>query len=259
MNAIFVDDPNNIGDALSTPKHYFSVCAQAVTKDLRVYTALPKADKATYLGDAVIGGGGLLYDTIRPVLNELLMQPRKVRLVVWGIGMNTHGLTVPDYPKFLDGFDLVGVRDWKSPYIYVPCASCLHTDFDRNFPPPAHEVVFYEHRHHALELAGPGIPRESNKRAANQMSEVLAFLASGKTVVTNTYHGAYWAMLLGRPVVVFKPFSNRFFGFKPAMVYADETNWEAALSKAAAIPRDYLEECRACNRRFNAQVEMLFK
>jgi hypothetical protein len=33
-------------------------------------------------------------------------------------------------------------------------------------------------------------------------------------VVANTYHGAYWATLLGRRVIVAAPFSNKFFGFR---------------------------------------------
>jgi len=258
MNAIFINDPENIGDALSSPRNYFLVCAQAIVRNLKIYQSLPKKDKETYFGDAIIGGGGLLYPTIRVVLSELLTQPQNTRLVAWGLGMNTHGATSPDYPKFMDAFDLVGVRDWKSPFNYVPCASCMHTDFDRMFPAPVHDVVFYEHWQNPIQLNQPDILRSSNKKTAAQMAETLSFLASGKTILTNTYHGVYWSMLLRRPVVVFKPFSNRFFGFKPDVLYADETNWEAMLGKASAVPWDYLEECRACNRRFNAQVELLF-
>ncbi len=43
---------------------------------------------------------------------------------------------------------------------------------------------------------------------------VIQFLASAEIVVTNTYHGAYWATLLNRKVIVIAPFSNKFMGFK---------------------------------------------
>ena len=38
--------------------------------------------------------------------------------------------------------------------------------------------------------------------------DVVAFLGSGAVIVTNSYHGAYWATLLGRPTVLWNPWCS---------------------------------------------------
>ncbi|MGB0843298.1 MAG: hypothetical protein ACPGVN_00975 [Alphaproteobacteria bacterium] len=84
----------------------------------------------------------------------------------------------------------------------------------------------------------------------------IDFIGSGKTVVTSSYHGVYWAQLLGRKVVCL-PYNNKFETFQHQPTFADETNWEAALS--TAIQTDpLLEEYRSLNKAFATQVEKLF-
>jgi len=50
---------------------------------------------------------------------------------------------------------------------------------------------------------------------AGDMEEVIAFLASGEVVVTSSYHGAYWARLLGRKVALL-PRGSKFWHLPPA-------------------------------------------
>ncbi len=38
----------------------------------------------------------------------------------------------------------------------------------------------------------------NNRKRPNEFHAVLDVLASGETVITNSYHGAYWALLMGR-------------------------------------------------------------
>jgi hypothetical protein len=97
----------------------------------------------------------------------------------------------------------------------------------------------------------------TNRQRADFLTKVLMFLSSGKTVLTNSYHGAYWALLMHRPVVIFHPFSNRFYGFKPKVSFADESNWQRQLAHAETPPKDYLDECRYLNVQFGRKVTRL--
>ena len=171
---------------------------------------------------------------------------------MWGVGRA--GLGKPDYNGYaaaLERLSLVGVRDFGTKFDFVPCVSCLHYAFD-NGPDPEHDLVIYEHRHHPISGPG-GIPRLRND--CSSAEEAIGFLASGRTVVTSSYHGAYWAMLLGRRVAIIPPWSAKFHRFEKAPgVWTD-----GDLSQAERVAVDYsaeglLERYRDLNRRFHGRV-----
>jgi hypothetical protein len=83
-----------------------------------------------------------------------------------------------------------------------PCPSCMAKIFDSP-PAPVCRAVAYENRDIA-DLAYRGLPTMENQGCT--MIEAVEFLAAGETVLTSSYHGAYWAALLGRNVEVI---SNR--------------------------------------------------
>ncbi|MBI4660082.1 MAG: hypothetical protein HY735_14675, partial [Verrucomicrobia bacterium] len=155
----------------------------------------------------------------------------------------------------LDGFDLIGVRDQGTPFPYVPCVSCCHPAFDQIKSAPRYEAVIYEQRLGAVTLNGaPKWPVLNNRKRPNEFHAVLDFLASGETVITNSYHGAYWALLLGRKVVIYKAFSTRFHGLKPVAQFCAEHDWCDKISAAERAPSDYLDECRSLNAAFYQMV-----
>jgi hypothetical protein len=122
--------------------------------------------------------------------------------------------------------------------------------FDEVRPEPQHEVVAYWNAQ-KRQPAFDGVPAMDNEQP---FAGVLRHLASGRGVVTNSYHGVYWATLLGRPVVVWKPYSVKFHRFKhPPMLCEPGDGWRTMLNKALVYP-EALEECRAANRLFYAAV-----
>ena len=48
-------------------------------------------------------------------------------------------------------------------------------------------------------------------------NKTIEFIGSGDVVVTNSYHGAYWATLLGKVVVAF-PWASKFYGLKDYLI-----------------------------------------
>lgn len=100
----------------------------------------------------------------------------------------------------------------------------------------------YEHEIQPLSVGE--FPKLSNN---SDIDKVIEFLGSAENVITNTYHGVYWATLLRKKVIAV-PLreSSRFFFFKhpPRLVSKPDTNFSLAQSY------DCLEECRQVNLDF---------
>jgi len=87
------------------------------------------------------------------------------------------------------------------------------------------------------------------------MADAIAFLASGATVVTNSYHGTYWAMCLGRRVLC-APFNQKFQFFRENPVMAAPDSWPEQVRNAERRI-GVLEEAQFLNRQFFEKVRNL--
>lgn len=251
MTHVFRADATNAGDWWSLPAHYLPFANKGHLLDiaaLRPETPLHRS--------AVVGGGGLVSPHF-PQL-EQLMRRADIRLVGWGLGHNMKvdveaGYVEPEalrYPRYLERFDLLGVRDWGAPYRWVPCASCLHPAFSRDYP-VRHEIVVYEHKRVPTGL--DGFPKMTND--TGDIVAALEFLGSGRLVLTNSYHGAYWATLLGRQTIAF-PFSSKFYGLKHRIPLCRPNEWEGRVTECRIYP-EALAEARRANIDFLGDVERL--
>lgn len=285
-------DPNNIGDWLSAPSHYLAFPGFSVTRrDIR---HLPDPDRPPGQ-HAIVGGGGLAFARFAENFQQLRAAPDRGKLVAWGIGQQVYGNFTTDAGRqaiagfdysMLAGFDLVGIRDFglasDRGFEWVPCASCLHPAFDRPRP-VKHEFAVFSH--HKFQIHLPGVPRLTN--ACRDFERVLDFLGSAETAIVSSYHGAYWATLLGRKVLAF-PFSSKIYTLKhrpaiypvakwrwadrswrktpiaqfrdrfnlnppPRTFVCDMTGWRDRLGDARAYPES-LAECRDRNRQFRDRV-----
>ena len=249
-----IDDPRNLGDQVACPIDYADLPGERVDLTQPVGSLEASA--------IIFGGGGLLHgDRLTGKIGKIALAGRrqnpKLRLIAWGLGANQHGQETAKYPDFLKTFDLVGIRDHGNPWNYVPCPSCLHPVFDHPPGDPIHDFVIYEH--FQVPIAGlPAAPVRTNNADRREFSDVITFLAQGDCIVTNSIHGAYWGLMLGRKVIIFKPFSNRFLGFARGIEYCDESDWQAKMRRCARHP-DYLAECRMINRQFMCRVRNLLE
>lgn len=237
---------NNVGDLRCGPAEYVDfLCDFKMIEIFRCRRPMRLADKPV-----IVGGGGLLGNEFFADQLENIVRSRPKLLVCWGAGQNAHHSSSVQYPEVLARFDLVGLRDYGNPYEWVPCASCLHPAFDKSYT-IEHDVVLYNHSEFA-GLRGAGFPELSNDET--DLDKIIAFLGSGETVLTTSYHGAYWATLLGRRVVVLDPFSSKFYAFRHAPVLVSSDSWQEGVRKAGAYP-DALEECRNSNKKFGLKVK----
>jgi hypothetical protein len=234
----------NIGDFSCSPFDYFD-WGSATVKDMR-------DPSAPY--DACVFGGGKIFGGLAEAKG--VNRERSPLHIAWGVGTRQ---TFPFSPKYLRASklcNLVGSRDWGDRrYDFAPCASCMSPLFDENMT-PEHDVVFYLHGG-KTEKQNIRIPKGMPQKANNvgTFEDSIRFIASGRTVISNSYHGVYWSLLLGRKTICI-PFSNKFFGYRMSPAYATSKNWLSKLDTGIAHA-DMLDVCRSSTIKFKAKVDAL--
>lgn len=215
MRLVFVhiiDD--NFGDVNCGPKSLRPEWKEYPEYDFRNYRAHARADDVL-----IVGGGGMLHPGVDRWIQKV---SAKKPVFVWGIGINYHDGKIPDLRSLLGRCERVTLRHRRNPvFEYCPCPSLARIEFLKymELPEvPSMDMVFYSHKDHIIsrESSITGIPELINSRVwlqhagKDDLLSVLRFLGKGRIVVTNSYHGAVWAMALDRPVILWRPLSTRF-------------------------------------------------
>lgn len=251
--SISIHDDTNLGDRSCNPCDYFDELKHTPRWDAW------DSDWLYSPSNLILGGGGLIHELLERYI-RVVTRRKDRKLIAWGLGHNATGKIAADYKDTLDGFDLVGVRDYAAAqahgWDYVPCASCMSCCFNPPFKYfGTFNYIIYQHVDHPITLRGADCPIPVMSNDTKEFVNVIDFLSSGHVVITNSFHGAYWAMLLGRKVIIYKPFSSRFYGFKYQPPFCDEKNWQSV--EPLCPPPNFLEECRDLNRKFYAKVKDL--
>lgn len=240
-------DANNIGDQVCGPANYFPRL-RCVKRNLSA--AKPRAV-------SFIVGGGLVFDQMAELTDPRNASPAEASKVCWGVGIPPRGKRDHFVEDVAARFDLFGTRnhDWSDRFDFVPCVSCMANEFD-SVPAPSTDVVVFAHQRKTPALAPDSeVPFMSN--IARPFGEVLRFIASGETVVTSSYHGVYWAQLLGRKVVCI-PFNNKFKTYQFQPHFATPTTWRRELGLATQTA-PLLEHYRDLNLKFYQKVMDLWE
>jgi len=124
----------------------------------------------------------------------------------------------------------------------------MHDIFDKEFK-IKNQVVVYEHKNFPMKNINVDFPKMKN---GDSFEDVINFLGSAELVITNSYHGAYWATLLKRRVVIMQPFSSKFFGFRHPLVIAN--NFDIKDIKNIPIYPNALNDARKANIKFAKRV-----
>jgi len=239
---------DNIGDRMCGPAQYFWPDKFEPSSFNRpVISPLP-----------TILGGGQIFGQIATTLRRI--EKRGIspsQMFAWGVGLPRKGRNDTKVREVSNQFSRFSTRnyEWKDELEFVPCASCMSPLFDR---PAAveHEIVLYLHRKKLPDIEKvSGIPTMTNAQTDPKVA--IDFISSGETVVTNSYHGVYWAQLLGRKVVCI-PYNEKFQTFQHSPTYAQPDDWMRNL-KLAKWTNSLLEEYRALNSDFASGVNELLQ
>lgn len=262
-------DTENVGDLMSSPKYYFPEFADVPVLDLMGWKAEDEGARAAWhevydrASAVMIGGGGLLE---MPKFEESLSKitREKSKVILWGCGHNATKLESwaglrKTYTFRDEDYALVGTRDDGVSSRWVPCVTCMSPLFDQTYE-IEHDIVFFANK--GMKNNSHFIPKDvpegrllGNMR--HSMDKIIAFLGSAETVVTSSFHGAYWATLLGRKVVAI-PTSSKFYGLRHAVPLCHRLDWQRAAKLARSYP-EALEECRAANIAFKNDVMQLIQ
>lgn len=239
-------DAPNIGDMAASPLLYRTLGAPG-DREILGDAKQPPEDVRP---DVVVFGGGAIAKYAPRVRRRY---PNSL-LIAWGVGFTFAGrrpVRVWSHLFYRTGFALWGQRDHTAWLGYVPCASCLHPLL-ADPPRPQHDVVAFGHETLSPlseECARLSVPYMSNLDPGG-VDAAIAFLASGSTVVSSSFHGAYWGTLLGRRTAMI-PFGAKFHSLRdrpPAVASVEE-----GLRRASAFP-GALGNALAVTRRFEHRV-----
>lgn len=248
---------SNVGDLRSTPFDYFTLRGESSVGD---FWSTVNAGEDRF-DNIVVGGGVFSNNYVRMPMYYERLRPRK-NLFLWGAGVDTPK-TPPLHKDFTSRCALIGTRDFGGASIdgdkvvFCPCASAMNRAFDISRPPPIHETVCF--LHHNRTLSPPNLfsayPTMNNY---GDFTDILDFLASGKIVITNSYHGLYWATLLGKKVICIVS-GGKFAYFKWAPAYVKPDAYREVLASSNEIPEypDALAECRTLNLAFYEKVHSI--
>jgi len=170
--------------------------------------------------------------------------------VIWGAGHNNSdakALKIKpqnlEYPDYLIDYDLVGVRDHNTGYQWAPCASCMHPALRKTYT-VRNDVIWFEHKKQLIKTFGAeSVPRFIN--SGSNIEQTIELLGSANTIITNSYHGAYWGTLLNKKVIVVDAWSSKFnyMKHKPTFINSS-TDWQDIIDDVEQYD-NALDEC--CN------------
>ena len=231
---------NNIGDRLAAPYLYYDFPPHTIV-DICNKQRIQKIPAHAHV---VVGGGGLMMPYFDPYRKQLL-ERNPSKMVWWAVGerriqnLNKAYINEVDVqhsiePNWFLKQHLVGFRQTTPHYPFLPCVSCKAVEqYKKQYPQATlqHEAVFFEHRHVPL-------PKQTNypllNNEAYESEAVLAYLDSAPIVVTNSYHGMYWALLLGKQVIVV-PFSSGLYHNPWPVYYTEAQNLMQSIQSVAQL------------------------
>lgn len=237
LSFVHINKTPNVGDMMCAPYHYFYFPSYGVY-DLK--QDVPKSL-------AVIYGGGAIEPSLR--VDRIHDKVEARFKIAWGIGTSRSGHKDPG--PLIQDLDLCGRREFgREGGEYVPCVSCMSPLFDKKYT-IKHELAFYTH---AVKSRFDADTLNSHPVSKNRgdFETIVNFLGSAETIVTDSFHGVYWATLLGRKVVCI-PFSSKFYGYKFPPTYAKYDDWKGVMS-STRIYDNALDDCRKINNRFYEKV-----
>lgn len=249
---LYLVGTGNVGDEAASPADYFDFPFEIEKACIAGWE-----ERRDEIEDSlvILGGGGLLHLPALDYANGVIGWLRDLKetasgVIGWGIGSNVHGVNEIVYPDdCTKGFLALGIRDLRPVSLeWVPCVSCMRSDLDAGYR-VKEEIVVYEHKANPIPLEG--FPKMSN--AGSDIGQAIRFIGEAEKVITNSYHGAYWGVLMGKEVVVYRPHSSKFFAIHPGIQFSDGEDLEAKFDKAIPV-RTFLDRCRAANREFHKKV-----
>ena len=204
---------NNIGDLYSSiykiyPNIVDNYEVMCLHNDIQInnITKQKLKDKIT-----IIGGGGLidLKDEWNSKINFIINNSKKTYF--FGTGYNNENSNIKTKINFNhNNIAKIGIRDINNNYGFVPCPSCLLLEKYKNNK-NVRKYGIVEH----CQIKIPNINGIDHKismiyKNDKSIDTILNFISSTENLIVNSYHAYYFSVLLGKKVLLYENWSNKF-------------------------------------------------
>ncbi len=181
-------------------------------------------------------------------INTILNKSKNV--IFWALGHNKHYNQNINIKIDFDKVNMLSIRDYKheSGFRHVPCASCMIPYLNMK-EYIKREIGIISHKDYIIENNEYDIITNSQN-----IYEIIDFIRTSKIIITNSYHGIYWATLMKRKVITMVIlYSNKFNYFKylPQKYSGDIINninkskiYEHALDETIDLMLNYFNEIK---------------
>jgi hypothetical protein len=281
-------NPRNVGDMQAVPFEHFPLlrALRAPGPPLPMWRSMTPGAVGTLKAwrrnlnqstDILVVGGGGLIGLNHGWPKHIASGCSALKCVIWSVGYNKQNAVPLDVPALIDTHAGVAAGSTRllharsrdhgvalpSPWRYMLDASVFLPLQRCRERAPRHRVSYYYHgsfpvhleaRAARLGLAGPSLRHDVGA------AQVIDFVCDTEVLVSSSYHGALWALLAGRRVVIAQvenP-SSKFLTFEhqPPRISlrhrgasaVNSTELAAAIARAQPAPPDALEAARAPNR-----------
>ncbi len=190
----------NIGDLVCSPSLYFKELQEnAYNIDICYFNTFLNLKNKTI----VVGGGGLLQPYFEKAIRNILKLSKYNKIIFFGVGFDNY----IGRDKLIDiNADniILSTRDFPSKYLYAPCPSCLSPLFTKykNNTTILGNYALYLHGDYSKQIEKDLILPCLYNTKVTTFEEALKFISSYNIILTNSYHGLYWATLLNKKVII---------------------------------------------------------
>lgn len=250
-------DETNCGDKVCCPLiYYFDFFKKYHIKrhDIRFidYDSIAPTDVV------ILGGGGLFdySEAINRAINKLLDIGAAV--IAWSPGLNTHTeydgafKTKINFDKFIK----INLRDYDNHYglPYLPDVTCKLAGIKKEYTVKRKYGAACHKDYPIKEL-------EIYDQITNNSDadDILRFVGESEIIFTNSFHIAYWSMLMGKKTVCVNSFSSKFLTYKYKPEYCDTDKDELSECVKRAKSYDIISECIKANDCYFEQVKEIIE
>lgn len=253
LNAI---KTSNVGDLMSSPFNYFHFPGNCFHRDF--WSTVNASIEPNRFKTIVVGGGVFSNNFVKDKIYFERLNCQ--HLILWGVGTSRKIQERNIHPELYNKATIISTRDYLSADIdnkkvfYCPCASAMSTLFDVQLDEVSHRAVSFLHYQKDLDKTKfvASLPTLHNYTS---FFDAIKFLNSAEVVITNSYHGMYWATLLGKRVISLVA-SGKFSQFKWAPTFSNMQGIENLVNNYPSLPfySSSLREARMFNINFYQKV-----
>ncbi len=244
---VHIESKENLQD-ITNPFFYFD--NQIGTEYIKVDNIKRKIEVGPSSGHVVISGDIALDDNrILSRLEEWTSYEFK-STSIWN-GRFTRQVENPiEYYSVLDKVDLLSFRENYGGSKWVPCVSCMHKIFNRNTEKTTIGLgaILNGKLKKKTDLKVPTV------QDSESFKNICALIAASEVIITNSFYGAYWSMLMGKRVMVMEGIDSRVHQIPIPYIYTSNRYFNNI--KTFSSNEEFLNICRNRNIEFYNKLKV---